>query len=271
MGNLLKMDFLKLRKFKMFFVFLLVILAVTIVLPILGKIFSNILLNIVENSGEGQAIAEAEMLVEEFNRPYALSNIFRAPMGGLSILWMLLFISGASFMYMDLANGYVKNIAGQIPSHGYLAVSKLVIINIHNIAMMLVGVIGSLIGYGVSRGLTADADIGAGIVEFLLKILLASALSAVLLFFTTGLGNKALGIVLGVFLGLGMMSLLYVPLNFALSRLLDKPDLNLSAYMPDQMVLMTQINVWAALIEGIVLTLVFLFLTMRFVNRRDVK
>ena len=260
MGNLLKMDFLKLRKFKMFFVFLLVILAVTIALPILGKIFSNILLNIVENSGEGQAIAEAEMLVEEFNRPYALSNIFRAPMGGLSILWMLLFISGASFMYMDLANGYVKNIAGQIPSHGYLAVSKLVIINIHNIAMMLVGVIGSLIGYGVSRGLTADADIGAGIVEFLLKILLASALSAVLLFFTTGLGNKALGIVLGVFLGLGMMSLLYVPLNFALSRLLDKPDLNLSAYMPDQMVLMTQINVWAALIEGIVLTLVFLFL-----------
>lgn len=39
MGNLLKMDFLKLRKFKMFFVFLLVILAVTIALPILGKIF----------------------------------------------------------------------------------------------------------------------------------------------------------------------------------------------------------------------------------------
>ena len=54
-------------------------------------------------------------------------------------------------MYMDLANGYVKNIAGQVPSHGYLAVSKMIVIAIHNLIFMVVGLIGSLIGYGVMR------------------------------------------------------------------------------------------------------------------------
>lgn len=270
MLNLLKMDLFKLKKTKMFFIFLGIVFGVTIILPILGKAFSMLLMNIVSHSGDAQTVAQTEALVDVYNTPYELSNIFRAPLGGLPILWLFVFVSSAVFMHLDLANGYVKNIAGQIPSHGYLAVSKIIVVNIHNIIMMVVGAVGSAIGQLISRGLTADSEVGAGIVEFLLKILLVSALSSFLLFFSTGLGNKTLAIVFAVVFGTGMMSLVYMPLNFMLSKLLDNPTLDISLYMPDQMLIAANINVWAALIEGIVLTLVFLFLTIRFVNRRDV-
>lgn len=271
MGNLVRMDLFKLRKTKMFFVFAAVILAVTIILPIVGKIFAGVLLNILESaSGDAQALAEARMLVAEYNKPYLLSDVLRAPMGGLSMLWMLLFVSASSFMYLDLANGYVKNVAGQLPTRGHLAVSKLIVVYCHNLVLMLVGLVGSLIGYGVTRGFTLDDAIAAGLLEFFLKLLLTGGLSALLLLFTTGFRNKTLAIVSSVILGMGMMSLVYMPLGFALGKLF-RTEVDLMPYMPDQMLLAANINVWAALAEGVGMTLLFLFLTTYCVNKRDVQ
>lgn len=270
MGNLIRMDLFKLRKTKMVFIFAGIIFVVAILMPVLGKIFAGILLNIVKTTGDGQAIAEATVILDEYQKPYLLSDVFRSPFGGMSMLWMLVFISVSVFSYMDIANGYVKNIAGQLPTRGHLAISKMIVIYLHNFGLMLVGMLGSFIGYGVTRGINVDGDIAAGLLEFFLKFLLAGGLSALLLLFAAGLRQKTLAIVASVVLSMGLLSIVYLPLSFALGKLF-RTEVNIAPYAPDQMLTATKINVWAALAEGVLLTVLFLLLTIRRVNKKDVQ
>ena len=92
-----------------------------------------------------------------------------------------------------------------------------------------------------------------------------------LLLFTTGLGNKVLGIVMAVIFGTGALGMIYMPLSFGIRALFRLEDFELGGYMPDQMISASPMNVWASLIGGAVMICVFLPLTVMLLNKRDVK
>jgi|GEM_PF-832963 len=269
MGNLLKMDFFKLRKIKLFWISGIILLVVNVILPIISKLFADLLLRICEQSGDTTALADALQLVEIMKQPYLLSDIFRTSFGGLSVLLILIMISAVSFSYADITGGFVKNIAGQIPSRGYLAISKWIVIMVHNLVLMVCCMAGALIGQGVSRGINADSQIGEGLLEFFAKYLLLGGVCAFLLFFTTGICKRVLAIVLSVILSTGSLSIIYLPLNFGLSKLFNA-EIDITKYAPDQMLTFTKINPWVALAEAAVLTVLFLFLTVTIMKKRDV-
>lgn len=271
MSDLFKMEMFKLRKSRLFWGCCIVIFLICLLLPVIGKIFSEILMNIVSKGDDQELMRSAQAIADEYSKPFLFSNLFRAPFGGLSFSLIFVFISSALFMHMDIGNGYIKNIAGQIPSRGYSCYGKYITVCIQGFVYMVCGFMGGLVGQLATRGLEFDNEIGAGILEFLLKWLLICGLDAVLLLFTTGFGSKVLGIVAAAILGTGTLSIIYMPLNFALKMLFRIEQLDISRYAPDQMLSYVNISVAAALIGGVALIGIFLPLTIRLVNKKDVK
>lgn len=112
MANLIKMDLRRLFLSKVFYITMGIVAFLNIVIltaiPLLTKMFAP----------------GAEASVTK------LSDIIANP---FSIPWMIIavFISMVSFSYADMANGYIKNIAGQIPRKSDTVVSKVAVIGVH--------------------------------------------------------------------------------------------------------------------------------------------
>ena len=191
-----------------------------------------------------------------------------------------LFTSLISFSYADIAGGYIKNLAGQLPHKSSLIYSKFMVIGIHNFIFLAVGSLTNALGNLAMSAtgmlqLTDDGKIGAAIMTILLKWLLSMAIAAILLFVTNGVKNKVLATVIGVILGTGTMSLAYMGLNTAISNIFHTQSFDLGMYMPDALFNSVNVGANVAVINAIVVSLVFIVLfmalTVKVFKSRDVK
>ena len=120
MGNLIKMDFYRMRKGKSFIVNLILVFLTAIISAPLVKLMyfiANQLMKATTKPGQ-------EFQEYVFEKNINLSELIASPFIAKPIL-VLLFVSVISFTYADIANGYVKNIAGQLPRRGHTVISKL--------------------------------------------------------------------------------------------------------------------------------------------------
>ena len=271
MLDLFKMELFKLRKHKLTWGAGIACFVVNFIVPLLGKIFSHILYDIVKDNADLQVVNEAKMVVEEFNKPLGFSSVLRMPFGGLSLILILVFVAASSFLFLDIGGGFIKNIAGQIPGRGYSCYGKYAAVCLQGLILMVCAFIGGFLGNLVVRGISFDSEIPAGILEFALKWLIICGLDAVLLFFTTGMGNKVLGIVMAVVFGTGALGMFYMPISFGVKMLFHLDEFDLGKYMPDQMLSASPIVTWAAFIGGAAMIAVFIPLTVKLFNKRDVK
>lgn len=260
MANLIKMDLRRVLLSPMFFVSLSVI-----------ALF-NILLNIA-------ITGISKFFAPEAMSSATLSSVVSTPFF-LDIFIILMLASVVTFSYADIANGYIKNIAGQVPNKGILIVSKFIVIGIHNLIFLVVGSLTNLTGYFIlsamgMMSLVNDGQIGAAILTLLLKWLLSMAISAILLFVTNGIKNKVLASVIGVIIGTGSLGLAYMGLSTAIDNIFHTENFNLAEFMPDT--LLNTVNVAAntaivnAIIVSVVCTVIFMVLTVKVFNSRDVK
>ena len=183
-------------------------------------------------------------------------------------------LSVLSFSFADVANGYIKNIAGHVKKKSYTIVSKFIVIMIHNLIIMLISVLGVYLGYlshAVFFGGTIDYTqyLLSGIGIFCFKWLLYLSLSTITLFFTSALRSKTTAAIVSFVFGTGTLSMLYMVIKNSL-------NFDLSDFMPDALsssLNFTTINALAAnaLISSLVAIVVFLFVTMKLVDKRDVK
>lgn len=273
MSNLIRMDLFKLRKSKFFLAICITIFAVTFIAPLLIKGFLEILKNMLGNTDglDDASAAELAGMINDLSISAPFSGILRNPFAGLSMVIIPTMIFIVSFLHLDLNNGYIKNIAGQLPSRGYLAVSKYLVIGFAELVFLVLGIAGSTLGCLVSRGLSFDENIGSGLLELLLKFLLFWGLTAVLLLISNGLGSKTFAIVAGVIFSTGALSIIYMPLSYAFNQLLKTNTIDIARYAPDQMFLATNIDVLAACIGSAVMIAAGLILTIRLMNKKDVK
>ena len=117
MGNLLRMDLYRMRKAKSFWVCL-----------ILAFLFG-----LLSTPGVKLMTVVAGLVSNEKNLFPAtadLSGIIKAPFPILNAMLALLSVN--SFFYADVENGYIKNIAGQMPKRGYTIFSKFLAVIPHN-------------------------------------------------------------------------------------------------------------------------------------------
>lgn len=208
-----------------------------------------------------------------------LSSILANP---FLIGWLiiLMFISAVSYSYADMANGYIKNLAGQLPHKSDTIISKFIVIGVHNLVFIVVAALSIVLGQviGSSFGtytIEFDAQIFGGILTLALKWLLSMAICSVLLFFTTAVRNKTLAAIVAVIFGTGTLGLVYGGLNFAVSQAFHTNSFDLNMYMPDSLIqsvnAVENVGVLNAVIVSAVCIALFLVLTIRVFKARDIK
>ena len=256
MGNLIRMDLYRMNKAKSFRVCLILTFAFALastplekLLYDLGKMLSA------QNTG---ALPETKDLCGMIANPLS------------SVMIMLALLSVVFFYYADMEGGYIKNIAGQMPRRGFSILSRFIAAVPHSLAFMLAGLAGSLIGSIPFQRIVLEGSLPEAIASFLLRLLLLQSVCAVLLLFAASLRNKSLGLVLAVLFGLPVMALIYAGINTGLQQIFGK-GIDMIPYMPDQVLKETSPDALRAFLVSAVTIGIFLPLSVRVFDKKDIK
>ena len=256
MGKLIRMDLYRMLKSKSF----LVCLTIAFVLALVNAPVAKLMYTL------------ANSLSSEINETFAnevnLSSILTDPFPMMGL--MLALLSLCFFFYADVENGYIKNIAGQMPMKGFTVLSKFTASAVHNLCFAAVGIIGNLIGTILVQRIVMDANVLDSIRVLALKLLLAQSLCAMLVLVVSTFRSKSLGMILAVLFGLGLTSLIYMGINEGLKPVFGQAT-NISKYMPDVVMSETPLDTLKALAVAIVTGGVFLLPAIRIFDRKDVK
>lgn len=211
--------------------------------------------------GDALGLTEAAKVSEMIADPFVITFL---------PLFILLLV--VSFSYMDIENGFIKNIAGQQPKRSRVAVSKYLTIMLSNLVLMLTALIGQVISKYIVGKVEIDAGaIPQAVYTFGVRWLLLLALSALLLFLTVGIGAKPLALVTAVLAGTGFLGLIYLGIDTAIQNMLHIQNLSLVDYAPDQLLTQPGYEGPRAVIVGITFSVVFMLLTVLRADKTDVK
>lgn len=211
--------------------------------------------------GEALGASEAAKVSEIIADPFVITFL---------PLFILLLV--VSFSYMDIENGFIKNIAGQQPKRSRVAVAKYLTIMLSNLVLMLTALIGQVISKYIVGKVEIDAGaIPQAVYTFGVRWLLLLALSALLLFLTVGIGAKPLALVTAVLAGTGFLGLIYLGIDTAIQNMLHIQNLSLVDYAPDQLLTQSGYEGPRAVIVGITFSAVFMLLTVLRADKTDVK
>ncbi len=254
MVDLMKMDFYRMFKSKSFIVCSIVVFCISVLARLMDLVLAKL----------SQMMEMEAYVIKTTEMSEIISNPF-----GWTIALVVVLISCVTFSYADIANGYIKNIAGQVSNKGDTAFSKFGVLMVHNICFMICGLLGRIIIALFIGGITIDwVDIPFAIGVFGVKWLLLVALSTILLFLSTGLKNKTLASVIGVILGSGSLMLVHLMLDNTIEKLVH---VNIYNYDPSMLIQQSNLMFGNAIIVSLVVIAVFLPLTVVVFNKSDVK
>ena len=270
MGNLVKMDFYRMRKGKSFIVNLIIVSVFSVTYAPVIKLIVAIMNKFVKSQTKIGDDSSAAGGMIEFEKTVNISELISSPFC-LKILLLMLFISIISFTYADIANGYVKNIAGQLPKRGYTVVSKFIVMAIHNTIFMICALVGRIVGELLVRSITFDDGFTRSLITFVLKLILLQSICSILLFVTTGLGNKTFASVVGVIVSTGVLGGIYMGLDYLAARFLNAEDSYFIKNAPDQLLSVEKVAIINAILVSGAIIAIFLPLTIKLFNKKDVK
>ena len=256
MRNLIKMDLYRMGRSRTFWICLII----TAVLALTTAPVSKLLYSLA-----GSLSSEARV---PFPAEVNLSAILKDPFPLMGL--MLLLLSLCSFFHADMEDGFIKNIAGQMPRKGYTVLSKFLAAIVHNLIFVMTAIAGKVIGTLVVQRIVPDSGAADGIRVLLLKLLLIQSISAVLLLAVTTLRSKSLGMILAVLFGLGLTSLIYLGINEVLKPVFGQ-GMDIRNFMPDSVMRENPLSTAKALLVAVVSGAVFLVPAIRLFDRKDVK
>ena len=255
MRNLVNMDLYRMWRSKRFWVCLAIVFVLALLSAPISKLIYSLALSFAPEGGE-----PLEMEVK-------LSALISDPFPVMGL--MLVFLSLCFFFYADAENGYIKNIAGQMPLKGYTVLSKFLAAIGHNLIFVAAAIIGNLIGTLIVKHLVVDSGVLNSIWILFLKFLLIQCISAILLLVVSTFHSKSLGMILAVLFGLGLTTLIYFGIDEGLGMLLRK-DVDITQYMPDSVLKEEPFDTVKALLVSIIGGALFLLLSIRVFDRKDV-
>ena len=256
MVNLFRMDLYRMVRAKAFYI----CLALTFFLALISTPAQKVLYSL--------ANSLSSEINESFPATSNLSDIIANPFPLMGM--MLIMLSLCFFFYADMENGYIKNIAGQMPMKGFTVLSKFFAAIVHNLVFIAVGIIGNVIGTLLVQKIAADGAVTDSIRILCLKFLLLQSICVILLLVVSTFRSKALGMILAVLFGLGMMPLIYLGINQILKPVFGQGT-DISNYMPDSVMGEDPLDTVKALLVSAVTIGIFLTLAVRIFDRKDVK
>ena len=276
MLNLLRMNNRRIFRSKMFAIAFLVILVTSIASAPVERALMKAVVGFavsVETESKSSESENTAALGDAVGNTEAakVSEIIADPFV-ITFLPLFILLLVVSFSYMDIENGFIKNIAGQQPKRSRVAVSKYLTIMLSNLVLMLTALIGQVISKYIVGKVEIDAGaIPQAVYTFGVRWLLLLSLSALLLFLTVGIGAKPLALVTAVLAGTGFLGLIYLGIDTAIQNMLHIQNLSLVDYAPDQLLTQPGYEGPRAVIVGITFSVVFMLLTVLRADKTDVK
>ena len=256
MGKLIRMDLYRMLKSKSFLVCLIIVFALALSMGPLAKLLYMLATSL---SSEVSVPFRAQVNLSEIvSDPFPLVNL------------VVVLLSLCYFFYADMENGYIKNIAGQMPMKGFTVLSKFVAVIVHNLVFAVAGIIGNVIGTLIFQRIVVDSNVLDSIRVMILRLMLAQSLSAILLLVVSTFRSKSLGMILAVLFGFGFTSVLYGGINEALKPVFGQ-KVDIRKFMPDYVIDETPLDTVKALLVSIVTSVIFLIPAIRIFDRKDVK
>ena len=200
-----------------------------------------------------------------------LSGILATPLNTFTLVPLL--ISVVLFFYADMEGGYIKNIAGQMPKRGFSILSRFLVSIVHNWIFLAACVIGNMIGTIPFQQIVVDGAVTTALLCFVLIWMLLQSLCSILLLAAASFRSKSLGMVLAVMFGIGGMTLLYLAIDQGLNALFKNFG-GIAPYMPDNLlgnVSIEKPQTLRAILSAAITTAIFLPLSIRVFDKRDVK
>ena len=252
MGNLIKMDLYKIRKAKMTYICLLVAVGLTVLIEGLMPMLLNMLNTDVE-----------------VDKVQSFGKLISSP-----FLTTLMFLSAAHFSYIDIADGYIKNIAGQLANKGNTVISKFVAVSVHNLVFLLVD--GAAMG--VAGMICYDVDmsnIAEGLGTILLQWFISLGIVALIFFFTNGIKSNVLGYIITILFCFGATNGLYLGINAGLHKLGVSESFSIGDYALENLIDTASFvdgkDVALGIIMAVIYICLFMWLTVTLFNKKDVK
>ena len=261
MAKLFKMDLYRMVKARSFKILLALTFAISLgTMPMLKGLYDL-----------AKRISPEE-ITGTFEATGTLSSLISSPFSLFTLLLILL--SVVFFFHADMENGYIKNIAGQMPRRGFSILSRYLAAIVHNAVFMAAAAVGNVIGAMLVLKVTVDSAILTGIGAFLLELLLLQSICAILLLVTASFRSKSFGIILAVLFGVGATSLLYSALDSGLDLLVK--GFKIAPYMPDTLLdhpfdANGDLLVLRSVLSAAVTIGIFLPLSIGVFDKRDVK
>lgn len=257
MGNLIKMDLLKMRKIKITYVAFIVMTAYDLLLNIAGPI----LLKMIGDS----------TVREQFDQTVSFFSMVESP-----VMIMMMYFAVTAFSYMDIQHGYIKNIAGQLSNRGSVVYSKLAASAAYSLVFVIAAGLVNAFTSCVTFNVDFDfANLPLCLCTLLIKWLLAMSMISIFMFFTNGVKSNVAGYVMVMVFSTGATKAAYLGINFGLNKLDFLKDFDISVYMPDTLFDSVSVikgeYVINAIVVGIVVFALFTFLTVSMFNKKDVK
>lgn len=256
MGKLIRMDLYRMFKARASVICLVLAFVVALANAPLGK-----LIYVLGNSLSSE-------INEVFPATANLSELLSDPFPLMNALLVLL--SLCFFFYADVENGYIKNIAGQMPMKGFTVLSKFQASIVHNLIFAAAGIVGNLIGTMIVQRLVVDGTVLDSIRVLALKLLLFQSLCAILLLVVSTFRSKSLGMILAVLFGLGLTSVIYLGINAGLKPIFGETA-DISKFMPDAVMGEKPLDTVKAIMVAVVTGGIYLPLAIRIFDRKDVK
>ena len=256
MANLIRMDLYRMLKSRTFLVCLILVFILAVGSAPLGKLMFTL------------AGSFSTEITEAYAAEVPLSGILSEPFPMLGLMLMLL--SLCFFFHADLEEGYIKNIAGQMPMKGFTILSKFMAAIVHNLIFAAAGIIGNVIGTFFVQRIIMDSNVLDSIRIFALKLLLLQSICAILLLVVSTFRSKSFGMILAVLFGLGLTPLIYLGINEALKPVFGEAT-DISKYMPDSVMNETPLDTVKAILVAIAAGVIFLLPAIRVFDRKDVK
>lgn len=151
---------------------------------------------------------------------------------GILMIFCAIFVS--LFVGAEHHSGYLKNIAGQLPYRGQLAVSKFAAIAVEVLLMFAIYAVFCIASGYIFFGDQFTLGSGAGLLKMLgTQYLLHLGFSALVMFLCMATGSTAFSMCLGILGCSGLASLLYSGINWMIQKIHSGTTFDFGRYMLD--------------------------------------
>ena len=271
MLNLIKMDLYRLSKTKSLKIGLIISAIISFVSISIIAGLANL---VPQFDATTQATLTMMMPFADWRTNVSFYEIILTATSMLSL--MVSAVLASIFISEEQANGYIKNIAGQVKSKGMMTVSKFVALAVMTLFVLLAYTAGAALSghLFLNNAITYDG-LSHFLAVFGTKYLIYLSVNAIILFLCTLTKSKSLSIALGDIFGSGASIIAYNIISTFLG-IIFKCDIPLTSYVPDGLVFDITMDAPSdalikATVVGIVYIAIFMAFSMVLMKKRDTR